>query len=143
MGRRRDQNAPARVGVRPSLTGPALIGEAIVAFVSEDEMVQQSDAEQVGALLESAGEHAIFLAWGDIARGVVVGTNPGSGIHQDQWFEHLAWMHDGQGQGPDRDDVDADDAVLGIQSTDQELFTVQSRKERPEDRRSGDRGGQR
>ena len=106
-------------------------------------MVQQSDAEQVGSLPKSAGEHAIFLAWGDITRGVIVGTNPGSGVHQDQRFEHLARMHDGQGQRADRDDVDADDAVLGIQPADQELLAVQSRKERPENACSGDRGGQR
>ena len=55
-------------------TRPPLIGEAVVVLVGEDEMVEQSDAEQVGALLESAGEHAIFLAWGDITRGVIVGT---------------------------------------------------------------------
>ena len=106
-------------------------------------MVQQSDAEQLGALPEPAGEHAIFLAGRHIARGVIVRTNPGGGIHQDQRFEDFAGMHDGQGQGADRDDVDADDAVLGIQPADEELLTVQSRKERPEDSRSGDRGGQR
>ena len=106
-------------------------------------MVQQSNAEQFRSQPESAGEHAIFLAGRHIARGVIVGTNPGSGVHQDQRFEHLARMHDGQGHRADRDDVDADDAVLGIQSADQELFTVQSRKERPENGCSGDRGGQR
>ena len=52
-------------------------------------------------------------------------------------------MHDGQRQGADRDDVDPDDAVLRIQPADQELLAVQSRKERSEDGRSGDRGGQR
>ena len=40
----------------------------------EDEMVEQSDAEQIGALLESVGEHTIFLAGCHIARGVIVGT---------------------------------------------------------------------
>ena len=101
------------------------------------------DAEQVGALPESAGEHAILLAGCGIAGGVIVGTDPGGGIHQDQRFEDLARMHDGQGQGADGDDIDADDAVLRIQPADQELLAVQSRKERSEDGRSGDRGGQR
>ena len=105
-------------------------------------MVEQSDAEQIGALLEPVGEHTILFAGCHITRGVIVGTDPGSGIHQDQRFEHLAGMHDGQGQGADRDDVDADDAVLGIQPADQELLAVQSRKERPEHSRRGHRGGQ-
>ena len=143
MGRRRDQNALARAGVSPSLTRPALIGEAVAAFVSEDEMIEQADAEQVGALPESVGEHAILLAGRHITRGVIVGTDPGGGIHQDQRFEHFAWMHDGQRQGADGDNVDADNAVLGIQSADEEVFTVQSRKERPEESRSGCRGSQR
>ncbi len=106
-------------------------------------MVQERDAEQIGALPESAGEHAILLAGAGIAGGVIVATNPGGGVHQDQRFEHLARMHDGQCHGADRDDVDPDDSVLGIQPADQELFTVQSRKERSQDSRSGDRGGQR
>ena len=66
-------------------------------------MVQQADAEQVGTLPESAGEDAILLAGGGIAAGrVIVRTNPGGGVHQDQRFEHLSRMHDGQGQGADR-----------------------------------------
>jgi hypothetical protein len=35
-------------------------------------MVEQGDAEQVGPLPESAGEDAILLAGGGIARGVIV-----------------------------------------------------------------------
>ena len=54
-------------GPQPSRTGPALVGEAVAAFVSEDEMIQEGDAEQVGALPESAGEHAILWAGGRIA----------------------------------------------------------------------------
>ena len=37
-------------------------------------MVEQADAEQVGPLPESGGEHAIFLAGGGIAGRVIVGT---------------------------------------------------------------------
>ena len=67
MGGRRDQNAPARVGVSPSLTGPALIGEAVAALVGENEMVEQADAEQVSTLLEPAGEDTILFAGRHIA----------------------------------------------------------------------------
>ena len=92
-------------------------------------MVQEADAEQVGALSEPTGEQTILLAGCNIARGVIVGTDPGYGVHQDQRFEDFAWMHDGQGQGADRDDIHADDAVLRIQPADQELLAIQSCKE--------------
>ncbi|MEO7861575.1 MAG: hypothetical protein ABIU05_14285, partial [Nitrospirales bacterium] len=82
-------------------TGPALISEAVAALVSENEMVQESDAEQVGTLPESAGEDAILLAGRHISGRVIVGTDPGGGVHQDQRFKHFTRMHDGQGQGPD------------------------------------------
>ena len=83
-------------------TGPALIGEAIVALVGEDEMIQEGNAEQLSALPESASEDAILLAGRRIAtRRVIMRTNPGGGIHEDQWFEHFARMHDGQRQGTD------------------------------------------
>ena len=64
-------------------------------------MVQERDAEQLGSLPESAGEHAIFLAGCGIGGWVIVRTNPSGGVHQDQRFEHLARMHDGQRQGAD------------------------------------------
>ena len=48
-----------------------------------------------------------------------------------------------QREGADGHHVDPDDAVLRIQPADQELFAVQSSKERSEDGRSGDRGVQR
>ena len=65
-------------------------------------MVEQGDAEQVGTLPESAGEDAILWAGRRIAAGrVIVRTNPGGSVHQDQRFEHFARMHDGQRQGAD------------------------------------------
>ena len=103
-------------------------------------MVQERDAEQLSSLPESAGEDAILLAGAGIAGGVIVAADPDDGVHQDQRFEDLAWMHDSQSQGADRDDVDPDDGMLRIQPTDQELLAVQSCKKRSEDGRSGDRG---
>ena len=64
-------------------------------------MIQECDAEEVRALPESAGEDAILLAGGGIAGGVIMDTNPGDGIHQDQRFEDFPRMNDGQGQGTD------------------------------------------
>ena len=108
-------------------------------LVGEDEMVQERDAEQLRSLPEPAGEHAIFLAWCGIAGRVIVCTNPSTGVHQDQRLKHLSRMHDGQGQRADRDDIDPDDAVLGIEPADQELFAVQPIKERSQNCRSSDR----
>ena len=106
-------------------------------------MVQQEDTKQVGTLSESAGEQAILWARRDIAGRVIVRTDPGGSVHQDQRFEHFAGMHDGQGQGADRHDIDPDDAVLGIEPADQELLAVQVRKQGPEDSGGGDRGQKR
>jgi hypothetical protein len=54
--------------------GPALVGEAVVAFFGEDEMVQQRNAEQISRLAQPFGQDAIFWARRDIAGGVIVGT---------------------------------------------------------------------
>ena len=79
-------------------------------------MIQERDAEQVGALAESAGQHTILWAGCGIATGrVIMSTNPGSGIHQDHWFEHLAGMHDGERERSDGDEIDADDPMFGIE----------------------------
>ena len=37
-------------------------------------------------------------------------------------------MDDGQGQRADRDDIDPDDAVFGIESTDKKVLAIQSLK---------------
>ena len=87
-------------------------------------MVQERDAEQIGALPESAGEHAILWAGCGIAGGVIVRTNPGRSVHEDQGFEHFSGMNNGQRQGADRDDVHADNGMLGIEPADQELLSV-------------------
>ena len=72
MGRHRDQNAPARVGVSPSLTGPALVGKAVAVLVGEDEMVEQANPEHVASLPESGGQHTILWTGCHIAAGGVI-----------------------------------------------------------------------
>lgn len=51
-------------------------------------------------------------------------AQPGGGIHEDQGFEHFPRMDERQGQGPDRDHIDADHAMLAIQATDDELLAI-------------------
>ena len=65
-----------------------------------------------------------------IAGRVIVGSDDPAGIEEDGRFEDLAGMHDAEGERADRDDVDADDGVLGIQTADKELLAVKSGKER-------------
>ena len=63
---------------------------------------------------------------------MIVGTNEGGRVHEDQRLKDFPRMHDGQGQGANRDDINADDAVLGIEPTDDELFSIQAFKAGPE-----------
>jgi len=106
-------------------------------------MIQERDAEQVGALPESAGEHTILWTRGGIAGGVIVRTDPGAGIHQDERLEDLSRMHDREGERAHGYDVDPDDAVLRVQPANQELLAVYMRKQRPEHICSADRGQKR
>jgi hypothetical protein len=130
--------AGSRLGVAAAAlsAGPALVGEAVVALFGEDEMIEQGNAEQFSRLAQPFGQDAIFGARRDVTRGVIVGTNPGAGIHQDQRFEDFAWMDNGQIERASGDDIDADETMFRIQATDQELFPVQTGKQRPEDGRS-------
>ena len=76
----------------PSGSGPAVIGEAVAARIGQDEMVEQGDAEQVRALLQPDRELPIFFTGCGIIGRVIVCTNPGGRIHEDQRFEHFARM---------------------------------------------------
>ena len=44
------------------LSGPALIGKAIVAILTEDEMIQERDAQQLSSFAQPLGQDPIFLA---------------------------------------------------------------------------------
>ena len=48
----------------------------------------------------------------------------GAGIHENEGLEDFAGMDDRQGERADRNDIEADDAVFGIEPADHELFTV-------------------
>ena len=116
--------------------GPALVREAVVALFGEDEMVQQRNAEQIGRLAQPFGEDAIFGARRDVTGGVIVGTNPGAGVHQDQWFEDFARMDDGQIERAGGDHINPDQTMFRVETTDEELFPIEPGKQRPEDGRS-------
>jgi hypothetical protein len=64
---------------------------------------------------------------------MVVRDEQRGGTHKDHRLEHFARMHDSQRQGTDGHEVDADDAMLGVQATGNEVLAVQPVEERPED----------
>jgi hypothetical protein len=115
--------------------GPALVGEAVVAFFGQNEMIEEGDAEEFTGLAQPFGQDAIFGTGRDVARRMIMRTEPGAGIHEDERLEDFAGMDNRQVQRAGGDDIDSDELVLGIQATDEELFPVQTGKQRPEDRR--------
>jgi hypothetical protein len=54
--------------------GPALIGKAIVALLTEDEMIQERDAQQFPGFAQPLGQDAIFLTWCTVSRGMIMGA---------------------------------------------------------------------
>ena len=87
------------------------------------------------SLAQPFGQDAIFRARRDIPGGMIVGTDPGAGIHQDQRLEDFTRMDDGQGERPGGHDIDADEPMFRIQATDQELFPIQASKQGSEEQR--------
>ena len=103
-------------------------------------MIQKGNAQELSALAEPLGEHAIFLAGRRITGWMVMRTDTGSRIHEDQGLKDFPRMHDGQGQGANRDDINADDAVFRIKPAHEELLAIQAFKTGPEQGRGG-KGG--
>jgi hypothetical protein len=87
-----------------------------------------------------SGNHQVrFLGEDAAARPPPYPTKTGAGIHQDHGFEDFSGMDNGQREGANRHDIDADDGVFGVQATNEELFTVEASKQRPEKPRGSDR----
>ena len=116
--------------------GPALVGKAVVTLLSEDEMIEKRNAEEFTRLTEPLGQDAVFGTRRDVTGGVIVGTNPGAGVHQDQWFEDFARMDDGQIERAGGDHINPDQTMFRVETTDEELFPIEPGKQRPEDGRS-------
>ena len=117
-----------RLGVAaPALSaGPALVSEAVVALFGQNQMIEEGDAEQFTGLAQPFGQDAVFGARRDVTGGVIVGTNPGAGVHQDQWLEDLARMYVGQCERVGGDDIDPDQTMFPIYTTDDYLFPFPS-----------------
>jgi len=103
-------------------------------------MVEESNSKEVAGLAQSFGQDAIFGTGRDVPGRMIMGTEPGTGIHEDQWFEDFAGMDNRQVQRARRDDIDSDELVFCIQTTDEELLSVQTVKQWPENGRRTLRG---
>lgn len=90
------------------------------------------------------GNHQVrFLGEDAVERPHPYPTQPACSVHQDQRLEDFSRMHDRHRKGAHGDDIDADDAMFGIEPADQELFAIQTLKERSEQIRRADRGQER
>ena len=85
-------------------------------------------------------EDAIFWTGRRITRRMIMGTDTGSRIHEDEGFKDFAGVDDGQRQGTDRYNIDADNTVFGVESTYEELLSIQPFEAGPEQVCGGKRG---
>ncbi len=107
---------------------PALICKTKETVVTENEMVEQPDAQHISSFPQSCGERPILRARRGISGRMIVDGNDRTGIEEDGRFEDFTWMHNAEGERPDRDDVHAEAGVLGIETTDEELLAIEPRK---------------
>ena len=92
----------ACVRPRPSICDATIASAAPSPIVSVVIVRLGVTAGLRNGLSRMRGNHHVrFLGEDAVERPHPYPTNPGSGIHQDQRFEHLAWMHNGQAQGAD------------------------------------------
>lgn len=83
-----------------------VIQKAVVAFRGEYDVVQEANPEQFTGFHEAAGNQAIVVAGGDVARGVVVGAEDRRGAVGDRVGKDLARMNQGSIHQPYRYDPD-------------------------------------
>ena len=105
---------------------PAVI--SVETVLTENEVVEQPDAEQFTGPPESCGQRSIFDARCGIAGWVIVRGDDRTRVEEDRRFKYLAGMHDAERERANGDDVDADDRMFGIETTDHKLFAVESDK---------------
>src|SRR6478609_5225395 len=80
-----------------------VIGEAVMAGMADDEVVQHVDTENVGGLLQTCGQLPVLGAGRVIAGRVVVRAEKPAGVHQDEGLADFARVNDGHGERADRD----------------------------------------
>ena len=88
-------------------------------------MIEERDADEFSGLPEPRSKNTVLRTRRGIAGRMIVGGDDPAGIEEDGRFEDLAGMNDAESERADRDDVDADDGVLGIETADKELLAVE------------------
>lgn len=101
-----------------------LFSERSVGGGSENEVVENVDAEQLARVVELERNGEILGGGSGIAGGVIVGEHDGGGEVADRGFENLAWMDEGAGEGADGDDLAVDKLVAGVEVEGDEVFFV-------------------
>ena len=70
-------------------------------------------------------------------------TQSGAGIHENKGLEDFPGMDDRHGERADRNDIETDNAVFGVEPADHELFTIDALEAGSKERggRHGSRNG--
>src|SRR5262249_40638589 len=84
-----------------------------------------------------SGEQDVFLRGRGVAAGMIVSYDEMRGALSDRRSEDLSGMHDGRGQAAGRDEMVADQAILGVEEERDEVLAPVVR-----DDLAGDGGGE-
>lgn len=91
-------------------------------------MVEEPDPQELSAFAQPLRQGEVFPARHHVSGRMIMGTEPGGCIHQNEGFQDFARMDDGEREGADGDDIDPDQVMLRIQSTDHELLPIEAVK---------------
>jgi len=107
------------------------VREAVVLPVAQDHVVEDSNAEQLADLTQALRELDVLARRRRIAAGVIVHQNDRCRRQEDGRTENFAGMRGRGGQRPNRDRVNADQAVLRVEKRHDKLLPINPLEERP------------
>lgn len=89
---------------------------------SDDDMVEDADADEFSDFGESIGNGDIFAAGGRVTGGVIVSEYDCRCAVTDSESKDFSWVNEAGVEGTDGDAVRGDGAVLGIEGHDMKFF---------------------
>lgn len=95
------------------------------AAIAYDDMVQDLDAQELTAFLQSLGYLDIFLGRGGITGGVVMNQDNRGSAFFDSGFEYFTGMNQAAGQAAYADGFDGYDTVLAVEENRYKVLPVQ------------------
>lgn len=93
-----------------------LLVQRYEGVVTEDDMVEERDAEQLPRIAKLTGDGDVLGRRRRVAARVVMNPDEGGGVGKDESLEDLAWMNGSAVQAADGDLFDAEEAVPAIES---------------------------